>query len=159
MSITFGEVTIISPFYEVLPLLNKSARTREDLISNGNSITNSTVMVRKDVLQEVGGFDEDPKLKVEDFDLWLRLGEKGRFVFIPRIHAYYRVHLNQFSGSWEARQSNLEYLTQMRNLSLPPYKFVRNKGPIWIIFRNALHFFNYAIAMMGSVYDKIIGKA
>jgi glycosyltransferase involved in cell wall biosynthesis len=158
MSVTFGEANIFSPYYEVLPLLYKSASTREDLISNGNSITNSTVIVRKKILQEVGGFDEDPKLKVEDFDLWLRLGEKGKFIFIPRIHAYYRVHSNQFSGSWETKQSNLEYLAKIKNLSLSPYKFVRIKGPFWMVLRNAFHFSNYAIARMGSVYDKIIGK-
>ena len=160
MSVTFGEVSIFSPFYEVLPLLWKRGITRKDLISNGNSITNSTVMVRSEILKEVGGFDEDSDLKfVEDYDLWLRLGEKGKFLFIPRIHAYYRIHSNQSSGSWNIKQSNLKSLAKKRNLSLPPYKFMRNKGFLIMIIRNTIHFLNYAIAMIGSVYDKIIGKA
>jgi glycosyltransferase involved in cell wall biosynthesis len=158
MSVTFGEVSIFSPLYEVLPLLYKSAASREDLITKGNSITNSTVMVKKKSLLEVGGFDEDPKLKVEEFDLWLRLGEMGKFILIPRIHAYYRIHSNQFSGNWETKQSNLEYLAKIRKIQLLPYKFVRNKGPLLMVLRNAFHFSNYAVAKIGTIFDKIVGK-
>jgi GT2 family glycosyltransferase len=54
----------------------------------------------KEYLDKAGAFDEDPRLKIEDFDLWLRLGELGKFLFLPRIHGYYRIHSNQFSADW-----------------------------------------------------------
>ena len=133
--------------------------TEETIITKGNTITNSTVLIRSDILKQTGGFDEDPYLKVEDYDLWIRLGEKGEFIFIPRIHAYYRIHANQFSGNWETKQKNLDYLAKKRNLSLPQYRFIRNKGTFLLNLRNSFHFLNYLIAMLGSLSDKISGES
>ncbi len=57
----------------------------------GNVFGTSTVMVQRDTLQEVGGFD--PELRhVHDWDLWLRLSEAGlraRGVWEPQIR--YRI--------------------------------------------------------------------
>ena len=45
-----------------------------DLIMNGPSMVNSSVVVRKSVLQEVGYLSEDAGLvAAEDYDLWLRI--------------------------------------------------------------------------------------
>ncbi len=143
VAVTFGVVNIFSPIYEVLPLLHKAARTREDLIRKGNSIPLSTVLVRKSFLVKAGGFDEDPELRIEDYDLWLRLGEFGTFVFLPRIHAYYRIHPNQFSSDWEAKKKRLEYLAKKRGLQLAPYRFYRNRGFPFLILRNGIHLMTF----------------
>jgi len=67
MSVSFGNVTLFSPNYEVLPLLHKAVKTGNDLLKIGNSITCSSVLVKKEALQKVNGFDDDEKLKaVED---------------------------------------------------------------------------------------------
>ena len=144
MSVTFGNVNVFSPYYEVLPLLNKAATTKEELILKGNSITCSSVMVRKEYLKKTGGYDEDPNLKaVEDYDLWLRLSELGAFGFIPKIHVYYRIHTTQSSSDWETKQKRLEYLLKKRSIDLPKYKFYRNKALIIRFVRNLLHFSTY----------------
>ena len=155
MSVTFGVVSIFSPYYEVLPLLNKAATTKEELILKGNSITCSSVMLKKEYLQKIGGYDEDPNLKaVEDYDLWLRLSELGAFGFIPKIHVYYRVHIAQSSSDWETKQKRLEYLSKKRGIDLPKYKFYRNKGLIIRLVRNLLHFSTYLWIRFLSFIDR-----
>lgn len=147
MSVTFGNVNFFSPSFEVLPLIYKGAHTREDLVSKGNVITNSSVLVRRDVLNKAGGFDEDPSLRaVEDYDAWIRLGEFGNYYFIPRILVLYRIHHNQTSGSWDIKNNNLKYLAEKRNLPVPSYKFYRNKGIFIRVLRNFVHYINYLIA-------------
>ncbi len=152
MSVTFGNVNIISPYYEVLPLFHKVTRNKKELISKGNSITCSSVLIRTEFLKIVGGYDEDPGLKaVEDFDLWLRLSELGDFGFIPRIHVFYRIHGTQSSGDWEMKRKRIQYLSVKRNINLRDYKFFRNKGIVLRIIRNLVHFFTYLIVRILSL--------
>ncbi|MEI7810904.1 MAG: glycosyltransferase family A protein [Ignavibacteria bacterium] len=139
MSLTFGEVNIFSSHYELLPLLFKASRSYQDLIGKGNSVTCSSVLIRTDLLKEEGGFDEDPNLQIEDYDLWLRLSRHGNIGFIPRILVYYRVHSNQYSSSWEVKVQRLAYLSKKRNIILPEYKFYRNKNILLLLMRNILH--------------------
>lgn len=59
-----------------------------------NFIPPSATLVRRDVLMQAGGFDISPALQhIEDYDLWIRLAEKGyRFVFLDDVTARYRKH-------------------------------------------------------------------
>jgi glycosyltransferase involved in cell wall biosynthesis len=155
MSVTFGAVNFLSPNYEVLPLLFKAAKSKEDLKKKGNSITCSSVLVKSEALKKINGFDEDPKLKaVEDYDLWIRLSELGKFYFIPRIHVKYRVHKSQTSSSWEIKQNRLLYLAQKRNIELPKYKFYRNKGFVFRLVRNTIHFSTFVWIRLVSKFSK-----
>jgi len=79
-------------------LVRRRTRTRdlkspifEDLLVNGNAIDNSSVMVRRGLLEQIGGFSEDPSLiSVEDYDAWLRIARMTeRFVRIRRTLGYY----------------------------------------------------------------------
>lgn len=56
-----------------------------DLIVNGNAITNSSAVVKKELLEKVGGLCEEKSLiAVEDYDLWLKLGKiTNKFHYIP----------------------------------------------------------------------------
>ncbi|MBI4681161.1 MAG: glycosyltransferase [Nitrospirae bacterium] len=56
-----------------------------DLMVNGNTICNSSVVVMKRIVVEAGGFSEDKSLiAVEDFDLWLKIARlTERFTYIP----------------------------------------------------------------------------
>lgn len=54
------------------------------LLTRGNPIPNSAALVRRRLLQQLGGIDENPLL-IEDFDTWLRLAAAGaRFRFLPQ---------------------------------------------------------------------------
>ena len=58
-----------------------------------NFIVCSSVIVRKDILDKIGCFDERKDLTCsEDFDLWLRIARNNRVVFLPRILGAYRLH-------------------------------------------------------------------
>ncbi len=146
MSFTFGEVNYFSEHYELLPLPFRAAKDAKELREIGNTITLSSVLVRKKALDEAGYFDEDPELKaVEDYDLWLRLSEKFKFYFIPRIQVYYRIHRTQSSSGWEAREKRLQLLADKRNIKLPRYKNLRRKGIILLLVRNTIHLIFYLL--------------
>jgi glycosyltransferase involved in cell wall biosynthesis len=61
-----------------------------------NFIPISSVMMRKDLFEQIGGFNEDYYL-AEDFDFLLKVAEKGRFDFIDEPLLHYREH--QQSGT------------------------------------------------------------
>lgn len=76
----------------------RKARTRrldwpafDDLVANGNGLTNSSVVVRASVLRAIGGLSEDRALiAAEDYDTWLRIAANfGKFDRIPHTLGYY----------------------------------------------------------------------
>jgi len=63
-----------------------------DLWTYRNYITTSSVLARKRCLDEVGGFDEDPRvLGSEDAELWLRIAEKFKIVYVNKPLVEYLV--------------------------------------------------------------------
>jgi glycosyltransferase involved in cell wall biosynthesis len=81
------------------PGSGKSGDVFADLL-RVNFISTLTVMVRKEYLLGVGGFNESPRLKgVEDYELWARLSTKGKFAFIDKPLASYRRHDSNISLS------------------------------------------------------------
>ena len=74
------------------------------LLTRGNFLSMSTVMARRDLLQEFGGFDEDPDFRIgEDLDLWLRIAKKTRIARTPGILAAYRLHSGNVTKSGDFR--------------------------------------------------------
>jgi glycosyltransferase involved in cell wall biosynthesis len=68
----------------------------------GNAIFNCTAMVRKTVLDHVGGFNEDmPGNTVQDYDLWLRVAKLSNLAYVPEKLATYRLHSAQ--GMWRVQ--------------------------------------------------------
>jgi hypothetical protein len=67
------------------------------LIFPENSLTASAVMVRRDVLLEVGGFN--PGLRyLEDLDAWLRVLERGTGLLLGEVTCLYTLHGSQMSS-------------------------------------------------------------
>jgi glycosyltransferase involved in cell wall biosynthesis len=68
--------------------------TFENLITNGNPMVNSSVVVSRKSLIGAGMLDESVELTgVEDYNMWLKLAlSKTRFVRIPRFLGSYRLH-------------------------------------------------------------------
>ncbi len=76
----------------------KKARSRAlktpahlDLLTLGNGIMNSSVVLRKNLLLDIGGFSEDLDMVAgEDYDAWLRIAKKTeKFVRIDRTLGFY----------------------------------------------------------------------
>jgi GT2 family glycosyltransferase len=76
-----------------------------------------SVVVRRTALDSVGGYAEDLRY-AEDYDLWLRLARRGRFVATHAPTLHYRLHDAQssralpgmFEGAWRARARALAAL-------------------------------------------------
>ncbi len=75
--------------------ISKDGRVFRQLLDS-NFIVCSSVVVRKAVLDEVGGFD--PAIfPGEDIDLWLRVSQTWRVAKIERVLTHHRVSPTQFS--------------------------------------------------------------
>ncbi len=63
----------------------------DDLLVNGNTLFNSSVVVSKKLLEDIGLITEDPDMRVvEDYDTWLRISRlTEKFVRIPKVLGYY----------------------------------------------------------------------
>ncbi len=154
MSVTFGETNIFSPYYEVLPLPFRAARSSDELLKIGNTIPLSSVVARTSALLKVNGFDEDPEMNVgEDYDLWIRLSRTGKIIFVPRIDTYYRIHKNQLSKKWDINREKLKYIAEKRGITLPEYKFYREKNVLIRIPRNIIHVFFFIWMRFISLFD------
>jgi len=81
----------------------KSRRLREpillDLLVSGNAIANSSVVVRKSALSQIGGLSEDrAMIAAEDYYAWLKLAQlEKKFCYIPLTLGHY--YLNSFGMS------------------------------------------------------------
>lgn len=75
--------------------------TFDALLDKGSCITPSATLVRKEILESVGCFSEDPSIvTAEDYHLWLKLAKVGiSMLFIKEILGEYRFHTNNQSGS------------------------------------------------------------
>ena len=62
-----------------------------DLLRNGNLITNSSVVLRKNLLEKINGFNEDKEfIAIEDYDAWLRIAKyTDKFKRIPQTLGFY----------------------------------------------------------------------
>ena len=70
-----------------------------DLLLKGNAIVNSSVVVRKNLLEQIDGIDESVEMiAAEDYNTWLRIGQiTEQFVYIPRFLGYYLKHNQSIS--------------------------------------------------------------
>ena len=85
------------------PARPRSGHVFEQLLRS-NFVAIPTVMVRRDVLQALGGFDEGPAYRAaEDYHLWLRIAYRHAFHFIPEVLARYRLHGSNLSRGVMAR--------------------------------------------------------
>ena len=93
-------------------------RPQQALLNGRNDIIFSTVLMKKTVLNAVGGFNETPGM-AEDYHLFLSFSDRGyTFYRQPEILADYRIHASQTSST--------EFITFM--LSVRAYRLVEFKN-------------------------------
>ncbi len=66
----------------------------ETLLAPGLGVHTSTVLVEREVLSRVGGFDE-ALVTGEDTDLWIRLAHDYPVVYVPEILATFKIDTNE----------------------------------------------------------------
>ena len=77
-----------------------------------NFITTGSVIVRRRVLEALGGFDESLRL-VEDLELWLRIARQHPIVYCDKVCLLRRRHAGNTSR--EAEAMSLAYLEVLRH--------------------------------------------
>jgi glycosyltransferase involved in cell wall biosynthesis len=91
-------------------------------ILEGYSLPVLSVMVRKDCIELVGGFDEDLRVQnAEDYQLWLKMADAGFQMFgLDERLFYYRVHAKQVTFAdkssfdhaiWALERTNLKRIS------------------------------------------------
>jgi glycosyltransferase involved in cell wall biosynthesis len=86
-----------------------------DLLLKGNPIVNSSVLVRKSLLEQIDGINESREMiAAEDYNTWLRIAQlSNQFLYLPRILGYYFQHnsnISQKDMSLPGRSAVLEFL-------------------------------------------------
>jgi len=79
-----------------------SSKPFEDLILFGNALPNSTVVIRKSIINLVGPISEDVNLLfVEDYDYWIKVSQiTSKFRYIPEsLAAYWKNSLTNNSAN------------------------------------------------------------
>lgn len=72
-------------------LIPKRDKDIRKVILVNNVFVHSTVLFRRDVFEEVGGYDEQ-FIFGEDMELWLRMGKLGKFYNFQEFFTYYLDH-------------------------------------------------------------------
>jgi glycosyltransferase involved in cell wall biosynthesis len=95
-------------------------------LSSANCLAHPTVMVRKDILTEMGGY-RGQFVHAEDYDLWLRIAERHVLANLAEPILRYRFHRNQVSFQ-DARQQAFSALgarfaaEQRRQRGIDPFE-------------------------------------
>lgn len=105
-----------------------------------NNIIFVTAFFRKDDWEIVGGFNEDMKYGIEDYDFWLSILELKREVYkIPEILFYYRIRNNSRSREFE------KYKVQVQEM----YKIIHTR-------HKRLYIENFEIIMNEFIKERIL---
>lgn len=99
----------------IVPLRGKEGFIFKELFLSFCFIATSSVLIRRNIFENVGMFDEDMRLKaVEDYDLWLRIALRYKVGFVDQPLA---IHLENNSSLTRGR------LIKIRRHHLVPCKF------------------------------------
>lgn len=95
----------------------------------GNYFPNSSVLIRRNILQELGPLTEDPTLR-EDYEMWLRVAKRYRIMGIEASLIRYRIHPSNVAGNRAAE--TLRAIRTVRSvyelLDVPLYLLCLNIG-------------------------------
>lgn len=99
-AMVFGMVNIVNDDNEVLGVLGENIIDL-DLQFEGifldNKVIAPTVMIRKDTIESLGGYNESSY--IEDWDLWLKVVALYKIGFIKEIQGFYRRHNANMSSN------------------------------------------------------------
>ncbi len=113
---------------ETNAMINRGKKSRtlqspvfKDLLINGNTLLNSSVLIRKVILNKVNGLNEDREMVTcEDYNLWLKISkETERFLHIPEKLGYYTIHnqgLSQRDTSKQLKKAVSSFLSELSDI-------------------------------------------
>jgi glycosyltransferase involved in cell wall biosynthesis len=95
-------------------LFDKPQNVRQALLQIGNMIGQSTVVAKRDVVMAAGGWYAAERILSTDYELWIRLAERGPFFVSSAIVGDYRV----LPGSLSHRSVAAEFEGQQRIIDM-----------------------------------------
>jgi len=126
LGFVFAKASIVNDDQVILGELPKKTPvpqcTLENLLMIGCYIPAATVIIKSEVFEKVGLYDEN--IFIEDWDMWLRIAERYPFAFMDETAAYYRSHGNNISFNYEKM--------------IPAKKSILNKWKTHPLFNKAL---------------------
>jgi glycosyltransferase involved in cell wall biosynthesis len=134
--------------------IQKKVKTRElripvekDLLVNGNGIINSSVVVRRQVLLNIGSITEDRRLiSAEDFDTWIKISRlTEKFVKIEECLGFYTVGSDNLSGSGRSVVV-INRLLQVHKRSIEIHGYERPPWAIYSLARSYIKQYDYRCA-------------
>lgn len=105
--VVYGDIQFIDDKGIDLPtpkVQRHSGRITGRLLAD-NFVPFNTCLVPRDILTEVGGFDESLSMAI-DYDLWLRISTRYDFLHLPKVLARYRIWGGQMSHRTGDRLDN-----------------------------------------------------
>jgi|TARA_B110000977_G_scaffold65173_1_gene88799 glycosyltransferase involved in cell wall biosynthesis len=107
-----------------------------DLLTRGNALATSSVIVSRSLLESSKGFSEEAEIvSAEDFELWLRLAEKGaNFRFLRKTLGSYRIHAG--SSSYGRSALAAEKVVDAYRSKLRPKESEKLDG--WLAYAHAV---------------------
>jgi len=116
------EMVLLAGYYRVVnqqgfPLRIKPIHFTEDIevrwrLTFGNSLTHSTVMMRREAVQKAGGYHADIRAG-EDIELYGRLLKEGQFGVLPMKLSVSRVHRTSLSRT-EPREWEKDFISSVQ---------------------------------------------
>lgn len=104
-------------------------------------ICTPTMMMRKSVLDQLGGYDEN--LKYEDFDFWIRSGKITKYCYTDKALVKKRVLKNSLSSGQYRRNSNM--LSSTYQVCLKAEKLNETESETKALCRRSIYEFRKAL--------------
>ena len=89
---------IVAPHTRSIDFVSNNSGDIFDHLVVDNTIATSTVMIKKSIFKEFGGFNTSYRA-LQDWDLWLRIAKKYEIGYYDKPLAEYRVHSSSVSRS------------------------------------------------------------
>jgi len=93
-------------WYKKLP---KDGFIFKELIKAGGMICSPTMLIKREVLEQLNGYDES--LSYEDYDFWVRSARNWKYVFIDENLTFYRKITHSHSSTFKKKNNPHLYST------------------------------------------------
>ena len=93
-----------------------------ELIASGQRLQVASMVVRRDVYERLGGFDERVRSFGEDWEMWVRIAAHYPVWYEPEALAFYRVHdasLSDVSGRSGQQRQDMLAVMELNRSHLP----------------------------------------
>lgn len=126
----FGDVRMIRKNIHIAPGCAFRDYTYDEILLHLNPIISSSAVVRKDVFQDVGVFDESEVFRfIEDWELWLRVSQKGDIRILADPLVRYRMLRKAGRDQQLVSRNTLKIIEKHRDCGLiSPTLFKRAQG-------------------------------